>query len=120
MAIIYTIDGNPLISMVIKLALTDEGHTVVTFNDSLNAYESLEKGLKPDVILVDLKMPGMNGKELVEKMRANPELDFIPVTFITGSIPSAEILPSKDSYQGLILKPFELQELIDTVDGLIA
>ncbi|WP_309446474.1 response regulator [Desulfosporosinus nitroreducens] len=87
-----------------KTCLDRRRTTVVTFNDSLNAYESLEKGLKPDVILVDLKMPGMNGKELVEKMRANPELDFIPVTFITGSIPSAEILPSKDFYHGLILK----------------
>ena len=120
MAIVYSIDDNPLISMVIKLTLTDEGHTVFTFDNSLKALESLQKGLKPDLIFVDLKMPGMNGKEFVENMRLNPELDYIPVTFITGSIPSAEILPTKDSYQGLILKPFDLQELIDTVEKFIA
>lgn len=120
MALVYTIDDNALISMVIKLALTDEGHTVVTFNNSISAYENLEKGSRPDVVLVDLKMPGMNGKELVEKMRLNPELGDIPVTLITGSIPSEEILPPKDFYQGIIIKPFELQELIDTVDKFIA
>ncbi|KGK91187.1 hypothetical protein DP73_04945 [Desulfosporosinus sp. HMP52] len=120
MALIYSIDDNPLISMVIQLALTDEGHTVETFDSSLSAYERLENGAKPDILLVDLKMPGMTGKELVEKIRSNPHLDYIPVTFITGSIPSTDILPAKESYQALILKPFELQELIDTVERLIA
>lgn len=62
----------------------------------------------------------LNGKELVEKMRSNPKLDYIPVTIITDSIPSAEILPRKDTYQALIIKPFDLQELIDTVKRLIA
>ena len=120
MAVVFTIEDNPSISMVIKLTLTDEGHTVIAFTNSLNAYESLEKGLKPDVILVDLKMPGMNGKELVQKIRSNPDLAYIPVTIITGSIPSEEVLPTKDSYQALILKPFDIQELIDTVEKLIA
>lgn len=120
MAIVFTIDDNPSISMVIKLALTDEGHSVVTFDNCLKAYAKLEKGIKPDIILVDLKMPGMNGKELVEKMRSNPSIDYIPVTIITGSIPSAEILPPKDTYQALVIKPFDLQELIDTVEKLIA
>ena len=120
MAIVFSIDDNPLISMVIKLALTDEGHSVVTYDNCSEAYAKLEKGLKPDLILVDLNMPGMNGKELVEKMRSNSKLDYIPVAIITGSIPSTEILPAKDSYQALVIKPFDLQDLIDTVEGLIA
>jgi len=120
MSIVYTIDDNPLISMVIKLSLTDEGHSVVAFDNCSEAYAKLEKGLTPDIILVDLKMPGMNGKELVEKIRSNPKLDYIPVAIITGSIPSAEILPPKDTYQALVIKPFDLQELIDTVTRLIA
>ena len=120
MAVVFTIEDNPSISMVIKLALTDEGHNVITFNNGLNAYESLEKGLRPDIILVDLKMPGMNGKELVAKIRDNPYIAYIPVTIITGSIPTTEILPPKDSYQALVLKPFDLQELIDTVKKLVA
>ena len=106
--------------MVIKLALTDEGHSVVAFDNCSEAYAKLEKGIKPDIILVDLNMPRMNGKELVEKMRSNRKLECIPVTIITGSIPSVEILPPKDTYQALIIKPFDLQELIDTVEGLIA
>jgi CheY-like chemotaxis protein len=120
MAIVYTIDDNPLISMVIKLALSDEGHNVVAFDNCLKAYAKLEKGIKPDIILVDLKMPGMSGKDLVEKMRSDQRYDYIPVTIITGSIPTAEILPPKDAYQALVIKPFDLQELIDTVKRLTA
>ncbi|MDR3587595.1 MAG: response regulator [Desulfosporosinus sp.] len=120
MANVFTIDDNPSISMVINLALTDEGHNVVAFNNCSEAYAKLETGSKPDIILVDLKMPGMNGKELVEKMRSNPNMDYIPVTIITGSIPSTEILPPKNTYQALIIKPFDLHELIDTVNRLVA
>jgi CheY-like chemotaxis protein len=120
MAIVFTIEDNPSISMVINLALTDEGHTVIVFNDCLKAYEELEKGMKPDIILVDLRMPGMNGKELIEKIRANPKINNVPVTIITGSIPSEETLPPKGSYQALMQKPFDLQDLINTVDNLVA
>lgn len=120
MAIVFTIDDNPLISMVIRLALTDEGHSVIAFENCSEAYAKLETGLKPDIILVDLKMPRMSGKELVEKMRSNPKFNRIPVTIITGSIPSTESLPSEDTYQALIIKPFDLQELIVTVERLIA
>jgi Response regulator containing CheY-like receiver, AAA-type ATPase, and DNA-binding domains len=120
MATVFTIEDNPSISMVIDLALTGEGHNVIVFNDCCQAYKNLEEGIKPDVILVDLKMPGMNGKELVEKIRANPLLKFIPVTIITGSIPSEETLPPKGSYQALMQKPFDLSDLINTVDSLVA
>lgn len=119
MATVFTIEDNPLISMVIDHALTDEGHKVIVFNNCYNAYKNLEEGIKPDVILVDLKMPGMNGKELIEKIRANPQFDLIPVTIITGSIPSEEILPPKESFQALMQKPFDLQDLIDTVNNLV-
>jgi CheY-like chemotaxis protein len=119
MSIVFTIDDNPVISMVIKFALTDVGHSVVAFDNCSEAYAKLENGLKPDIILADLKMPGMNGKEFVEKMRSNPKLDYIPVVIVTGSIPSGENLPPKDTYQALVIKPFDLQELIDTVEKLI-
>ncbi|MDR3600488.1 MAG: response regulator [Desulfosporosinus sp.] len=120
MAIVFTIDDNPLILMVIKLALIDDGNSVIAFDNCSEAYAELENGLKPDIILVDLRMPGMNGKELVERMRSNSKFDYIPVTIITGSIPSVEILPPKDTYQALIIKPFDIQELIDTVKRLTA
>jgi len=97
MSIVFTIDDNPVISMVIELALTDEGHSVVAFDNCSEAYATLEKG----------------------KIRSNPKLDYIPVAIVTGSIPTAEILPPKDTYQALVIKPFDLQELMDIVEKLI-
>ncbi len=120
MATVLTIEDNPSISMVIDLALSGEGHNVIVFNDSRKAYQNLIEGIKPDLILVDLKMPGMNGKELVEKLREDPQLKSIPVTIITGSITSEETLPPEGSYQALMQKPFDLQDLINTVYSLVA
>ena len=119
MSVVFTIDDNPVILMVIELALKNEGHCVVAFDNCSDAYAALEKGPKPDIVLVDLNMPGMNGKEFVQKMRLNSKSDYIPVAIVTGSIPSAEILPPKDTYQALIIKPFDLQELIDIIERLI-
>ena len=120
MSIVYTIDDNPVISMVIELALKDGGHSVFAFDNASDAYAKLEKEPKPDIVLVDLNMPGMNGKEFIEMMRSNPKLDYIPVAIVTGSIPSSEILPPIDTYQALVIKPFDLQELINTVEKLTA
>lgn len=119
MYVVFTIDDNPAILMVIELILKDEGYCVVAFDNCSDAYSELEKGQNPDILLVDLNMPGMNGKEFVEKLRSNPKWNNIPVAFITGSITSDEIMPPKDTYQALIMKPFDLQELIDTVEKLI-
>lgn len=99
--------------------MNDEGHNVVAFNNCSEAYTELEKGFKPDIMLVDLKMPGMSGKDFIVKMRLNPIWNDIRVAIITGSIPSDEMLPPKDAYQALIIKPFDLQELINTVEELI-
>ena len=93
--------------------LLDDGFEVCCAGNGRRALELLEKGLHPDVILLDLMMQGMNGVEFRRLQLARPQLARFPVVVMTATRDAAraeELAP-----QGWIHKPFELDELLETV-----
>jgi CheY-like chemotaxis protein len=87
----------------------DEGFQVVTVANGADALAQLKAGTRPDVIILDLMMPLLSGRELYDRMQADPALASIPV-IITTSDPSGA--PS-----GLLImkKPMNLTRLLTTV-----
>jgi len=80
--------------------------------------EGLEKSQleKPDLILLDVMMPGMDGFEVLNRLRINPETQHIPVVMLTakgdtGSMFKAHDLGSTDYF----IKPFDTKELLDFI-----
>jgi CheY-like chemotaxis protein len=63
------------------------------------------------VIFVDLLMPGLSGQELVCELQHHPDLGRVPVVLMSGFEAAEEDLPPSGSYQAILVKPFELQEL---------
>lgn len=120
MARILIIDDEPAIAMVLEAALGDEGHDVITASDGLAGIERLRQGQTPDVVLVDLYMPRMSGRDLVVAMRADPALREIPVVLVTGAVPRPEDYPPEGAYQALITKPFDVADVIEKVEGRLA
>ena len=118
MANVLVVEDNPSIGLVIELALTDEGHHVELLKNALDGLSIMQNAQVPDLVLTDLRLPGMNGRDFVLKMRSDHRLQGVPVVIITGSIPEPKILPNSDQYQGLLLKPFDLDDLTDTVSRL--
>ncbi len=70
---------------------------------------------KPDVILLDLAMPGVAGDEFLEKMRADPELEHIPVIVMSAW---ARRIEPPFAIAGWLPKPFEPRELLDILGSL--
>jgi len=120
LAYVLVVEDNPTIGLVIEVALTDEGHHVELRQNAMDGLVSMYNNLLPDLVLTDLQLPGMNGRDLIIKMRDDQRLQDIPIMIITGSIPAPEILPSSDQYQGLLIKPFDLDDLIAAVANLTA
>ncbi|MCL6559202.1 MAG: response regulator [Firmicutes bacterium] len=118
MALVLVIDDEPNIALVLKIALSDEGHEVITVPNGPAGLERLQRKPLPEIVLVDLLMPGMTGRTVIETMYANPELRDIPVLIITGSLPGSHNLPPRNYYRDLICKPFDLKKVIDTVEVL--
>ncbi len=74
---------------------------------------------KPELILLDLNMPGMGGKEFLKRIKADDELDTVPVVILTTSDSEKDII---DSYKlqaaGYIKKPVSLQDFQETLGKL--
>lgn len=120
MARVLIIEDEPTIAMVLREALSDEGYETAVASDGLSGLAALQAKPSPDIVLVDLFMPGVTGRAVVESMRAGGPLQEIPVVLVTGAVPSAEDFPPPGSYQAILAKPFELTDLLQTIDNLLA
>ena len=89
--------------------------------------ESAEAGLpmalaqKPDLILMDIHLPGMNGIEALARLRAAPETGTIPVLAFTASVmPQDRRQITSAGFDGFLAKPINLKEFLDTIAGALA
>lgn len=119
MARVLVVEDEPGIMMVLNIALTDKGHQVIEALDGGRALELLQRLPPPEIILMDLNLPVVNGRVILERISANPVLQNIPVIVLSGSVPSPDNLPPGGGYSAFLGKPFDLTELLDTVDILL-
>lgn len=83
-----------------------------------NGKEGLEKAAneKPDLIVLDIKMPVLNGHEMIKQLRGNPELKDIPVIMCTVSNEVQDItITASYNISGYVTKPFNYTELIEMI-----
>ena len=104
-------DDDPDILELLTALLTEEGFHVVAFSDGLAALQHI-RAQRPDVAIIDLAMPVMDGRELIERLRSEPGSP-VPVIAMSASVyaSSAEML-NADAY---LTKPFDLEELLAEV-----
>jgi CheY-like chemotaxis protein len=75
---------------------------------------------KPDVILLDVKMPGMDGPETLVQLKRNPKTASIPVIFLTASVQSHETEAYKKlDVIGIINKPFDPMTLAEQLSNML-
>jgi len=96
-------------------ALERSGHTVVTVEDGFAALQYLESA-RPKVIVLDMIVPRLSGRDVLRQLRANPETRQIPVVIITGSDVSNL---SERAGIPVLQKPFALSLLVDAVDSAV-
>lgn len=76
-------------------------------------------GLRPDLILLDLNMPRMNGREFLTAMKADPNLSDIPVVILTTSDVEQDVIASyKLGAAGYVTKPVDLEQFIHAINQL--
>lgn len=119
LARILIVDDESVIAMILKEILSDAEHEVFTANNGVSALKLLEQPPKPDLLIVDLLMPGMGGRDFIEKINTDPKLKGTPIILITGSIPSVKDFPPGGSYQDIICKPFDIDDVVMKVEKLL-
>jgi DNA-binding response OmpR family regulator len=118
MSLIMVVDDDADIVKTFKSSLTREGHQVISAGNGDDALNLL--CARPDLVLIDIAIPGMNGIELCRRIRGKPATAATPILFVTvsGDIESktAAFDAGADDY---LVKPFDLQELNLRVKALL-
>jgi CheY-like chemotaxis protein len=108
---ILIVEDDSALREALAQVLSDEGYELLTARDGLEAVNCLKMGNRPDVILLDLSMPVVNGWEFRMFQKRDPELASIPVILITaGGYSREEVAWLEPS--ALISKPVDLDVLL--------
>jgi two-component system, OmpR family, response regulator ChvI len=109
---IAVIDDDEDILDLVRTMLEMDGHQVLTFHSGLTALEGL-RGRSPSLVILDIKMPDMDGMELLRRLRAKSQ---VPVIFLTGKVDEVdELLALKLGADDFIRKPFSQRVLSERV-----
>ncbi len=114
---ILVVDDEPVNTRLVQFILTEEGYEVTAVDSSRGAYAMLQKQL-PDLILLDVNMPQMNGFDLYRRLH---EQDYdIPVIFVTakGELED-KLLGLRMGADDYIVKPFDPAELLARVQAVL-
>ena len=116
---ILLVDDEPPVLKVTKLRLEHEGYEVVTAIDGEEVVEKvLSQGMGFDLILLDLKLPKLDGFRVCERLKKNPEASKIPVIVFTASSASWQQLTDQCVDLGIadkIRKPFQTKDLLSKI-----
>jgi CheY-like chemotaxis protein len=118
---ILVVEDEPENRLFIGLMLRTEGFEVLEAEDGRAALELLESGTRPDIILLDVMMPELNGWEVFERLRAHPEWSRIPVVMLTALAQRTDVERAvKLGVDGYLTKPFEPADLIHKIEETLA
>jgi CheY-like chemotaxis protein len=112
---ILVVDDEPAIRELIVAVLEDEGYDAISAGSGSRALE-LMPAERPDLVLMDIMMPEMDGREALRRMRDRPDLATIPVVMM-----SAAFTPNRigQHVSGFLPKPFDLDHLLATVAQIL-
>jgi diguanylate cyclase (GGDEF)-like protein len=116
---ILVADDSMVVRAVLRRQLETDGHTVV---EAVNGAEAIDacREYRPDVILLDVEMPVLDGHATLERLKADPELKDIPVVFLTGRVDTADVVTGLHlGAHDYLRKPFEANELMARVSAAL-
>ena len=105
---VLVVDDDPNVRALYVDSLEESGHRVAIANDGAQALDTLREGPHPCVVLTDLRMPRMDGFELLRAVSRDPELTAIPIVVVTADKILALTSPAGDKP----FSPIELDALV--------
>lgn len=102
-----------------KILVVEDGEEALDYLFSKGQYATKNKDSRPKIILLDLKLPKINGLEVLKEIKSHPETKIIPVIVLTSSKEESDII---ESYQlgvnSYIVKPVDFEKFVEAVRDL--
>jgi CheY-like chemotaxis protein len=112
---ILVIDDDQDIREMVGLVFEIRGHRALLAADGGEAFDLLHRGVVPDVILLDIMMPGMNGVDFMRTLKSDPNLADIPVVVLSGDA-SARKTATQLAAAACLSKPIDVDRLLEAVE----
>jgi DNA-binding response OmpR family regulator len=117
---ILVVEDDPVTTELLRHRLTREGYRVRHFGDGLDAWEEVAE-TPFSLALLDVKLPGMDGLELLERLRNRPAWARVPIVMITGVAGSKEVVRAFElGASDYVVKPFSPPEVVARIRRLLA
>ncbi len=117
---VLVVDDDPDIRQLVAMKLTKSGHTVTTAADGASALASV-RAQTPDIIVLDVAMPGLSGLDVCRELRQDPVSADVPVLLLTAKVQDGDLAEGfaagADDY---VTKPFSPRELVTRVEAVLA
>ena len=116
---IMVVDDNPDIITIVKTILEGKGYSVLSASGGAELLNML-KGQKPDLIILDIMMPEMDGLEVLSRLKAVSETATVPVILLTAKVQYEDVLGGyKLGADYYITKPFTSTQLVNGINLLL-
>lgn len=115
MASILVIEDNAVNLRLVRFLLEQAGHTVVSFGSAMEALAHLEHS-RPDLVLMDVQLPDIDGLTATRRIRANPKLAGLPIIAVTAfAMKGDEARIREAGCDAYVAKPIRYQSFLETV-----
>ncbi|MDS4016099.1 MAG: response regulator [Candidatus Accumulibacter sp.] len=113
---IFLVDDSTTILLSVSSILGKAGYAVEKAANAEEALQKFNNGVKVDLLITDLNMPGMNGIELIKKVRSLTAYRFLPILFLTTESQQSRKVEAKAAgASGWIVKPATADDLLNTI-----
>ena len=116
---ILVVDDEPDVLRMLEVALGRRGHQVLTAATGMEGLVIAE-GERPDLVLLDIMMEGMDGWEVLKLLKLDPAMHDIPVVMLSARTePRDRIRGLQEGAVDYVTKPFSVRELLATIDAVL-
>ena len=116
MARVLVVDDDADIRALVTRRVRSEGHAVIDVGSAAEAIKAVDERGAPDVAVLDISMPGMDGLELLETLRAHEGLSDLPAIFLSARVQEADVEHGRSLGAKYLTKPFIATALIKAIE----
>lgn len=119
MADIFVIDDDDMMVELMSGLLTDQGHKVRSAPEGVAGLDAVSRAV-PDLVIVDMNMPGLDGYQVAKRLRADPKTKALRILAVTAHSAAADYDAAYEAgCDAFVAKPLDSANLLKAVDGLL-